>query len=70
MYNPFQDDSDNDGIGDICEDMSDDDNDGIPNDVDSCPDDLTNTCDPGSSGGGEEESCETVEHERETMVVI
>ncbi len=66
VYNPFQDDSDNDGIGDKCEDMPDDDNDGIPNDVDVCPDDPTNTCDPGSGdGGGDGESCEIIEHERD-----
>ncbi len=35
VSNPDQEDSDNDGIGDVCED--DEDGDGIPDDVDNCP---------------------------------
>lgn len=35
VYNPNQADSDNDGIGDACDDDAD--NDGIPNNIDNCP---------------------------------
>jgi hypothetical protein len=38
VYNPDQADSDNDGIGDACEEIEDTDNDGIPDDEDDCPD--------------------------------
>ena len=41
IYNPRQEDNDDDGMGDVCDD--DDDNDGVPDIIDNCP--LTNNPD-------------------------
>jgi hypothetical protein len=66
VYNPDQTDSDGDGEGDACEEVTDSDGDGIDDDVDNCPDSpntdqndddedgLGDVCDPDADGDGYE----------------
>lgn len=63
VYNPDQEDSDSNGVGDACEPGNDDDGDGVPNDIDECPD-----TDPGVEV--DEVGCESIQVPGRDIVVL
>ncbi|MDL0432177.1 thrombospondin type 3 repeat-containing protein [Marinobacter sp. TBZ242] len=59
-YNPGQEDSDGDGVGDACEDTNDRDGDGVPDSEDNCPD-TANASQTDTDGDGIGDACDPVD---------